>query len=349
MAVTGHDRRLVLQMLAATAASTGSLAVPTSAGAATREAVIEAAKKESGLVWYDHYDRAASDEILAAFRRAYPFVKQAEFVDVPSAQKTAKIVQESMAGGPTADVLLNDAAVLQSLFDRGLLLETDWGALGVATSPVMTPTPYIISGITSFDGVIYNTDLVKETDVPRSWDDVVDPKWKGHTGHWMRAAMLVKLTASLGEAKVRDLVGRLAALKPRLFDGLFPLAQAVGAGEISLALTSYDTAVLVAAKGAPVKMVELDPTPMSLICGGIPKYGRSPNTARLFLSWLVTTEGAITFENMTKRGNYFVAGTETSKLLKDRKLSFFTAEQSIAQSKKLNALEAEFSRKLAGR
>src|SRR4029077_12757698 len=96
-------------------------------------------------------------------------------------------------------------------------------------------------------------------------------------------------------------------------------------------------------------MIGLDPTPFGMICGGILKYGRNPNTARLFLAWLASPEGAITFEKMTKRGNFFVAGTETSKLLKDRKLSFFTAEQSIAQAKKLNALEAEFSRKLAGR
>ena len=51
---------------------------------------------------------------------------------------------------------------------------------------------------------------------------------------------------------------------------------------------------------------------------------------------------------MTKRGNYFVAGTETSKILKDRKLSYFTPAESIAQARKLNALETEFSRELAG-
>jgi iron(III) transport system substrate-binding protein len=349
MAVTLYERRLILQMLAVTAASAGSLTVPTSANAASREAVIEAAKKESGLVWYDHYDREASEAILDAFKRSYPFVKNAEFIDVPSAQKTAKIIQESMAGGPTADVLLNDATVQQSLFDRGLTLETDWGALGVATSPVMTPTPYIVLALTPPYVVLYNTELVKEADVPRSWDDAVDVKWKGHTGHWMRAAFFVGLSAGMGEAKARDLVSRLAALQPRLFDGQFPLSQAVGSGEISLAITAYDSAVRIVEKGAPVKLIGLDPTPFGMICGGVLKYGKNPNTARLFLSWLASPEGAITFENMTKRGNYFVAGTETSKLLKDRKLSYFSPEQSIAQAKKLNALEVEFSRKLAGR
>jgi iron(III) transport system substrate-binding protein len=349
MTAARYERRLVLQMLAAAAANAGGLAVSTHAGAATGEAVIAAAKGESGLVWYDHYDRAAAEGTLAAFQRAYPFVKKTEFVDVPSAQKTAKIIQESMAGGPTADVLLNEASVQQSLFDRGLLLETDWAALGVATSPVMTPTPYMILALTPPYVVLYNTDLVKEADVPRSWDDTVDPKWKGHTGQWMRAAMFVNLLPAMGEAKARDLVVRLAALQPRLFDGQFPLSQAVGSGEISFAVTAYDSAVRIVEKGAPVKIVGLDPTPIGMISAGVLKYGRNPNTARLFLSWLATPEGAITFETMTKRGNYFVAGTETSKLLKDRKLSYFTPEQSIAQSKKLNALEVEFSRKLAGR
>jgi iron(III) transport system substrate-binding protein len=336
-------------MLAAAAATAGGLATPNLADAATREATIAAAKGESGLVWYDHYDHAAAEGIFAAFRHAYPFVKQAEFVDVPSAQKTAKIVQESMAGGPTSDVLLMDASTLEALFKRAMLLETDWAALGVATSPVMTPTPYMILTTTATYVVLYNTDRVKGADVPQSWDDAVDPKWKGHTGHWMRAAFFVSLVPALGEAKARDLLRRLVALQPRLFDGLFPLSQAVGSGEISLAITAYDSAVRVMEKGAPVKMAGFDPMPLALICGGILKYGKNPNTARLFLSWLATPEGAITFEKMTKRGNFFVAGTETAKLMKDRKLSYFTADQSIAQAKHLNALEAEFSRELAGR
>jgi iron(III) transport system substrate-binding protein len=349
MAASFYARRRFLQLAAAATAGAGSLAMPTLAAAAGRDEVIEAAKRESGLVWYDHYDRTASEAILGAFQRAYPFVKKVEVVDVPSAQKTAKIIQESMAGGPTTDVLLNDAAVQQSLYSRGLLLESDWAALGVATSPIMTPTPYMVLATTAIDLLLYNTTLVKEQDVPHSWEESVDPKWHGRIGQWMRAATFVHLIPGMGEAKVRDLVDRLAALRPRMFNGLFPLAQAVGSGEIAFAITSYDTAVLVADKGAPVKTVELDPTPLSLICGSVPKYGRNPNTARLFLSWLASAEGAITFENQTKRGNYFVKGTQASKLLKGRKLSYYTSEQSIAQAKTLNALETEFARKIASR
>jgi ABC-type Fe3+ transport system substrate-binding protein len=337
-------RRLVLQMLAAAAA-----ARPGFAFAATREATIEAAKSETGLVWYDHYDRAAAEGVMAAFQRAYPFVKAPQFVDVPAAQKTAKIIQESMAGGPTADVLLDGPATHRSLFDRGLLLETDWAALGVATSPVMTPTPYMILTTTAPDVVLYNTDLVKPAEVPRSWDEAADPKWTGRTGQWMRAAFFVDLVPALGEAGARDLASRVAAQRPRLFEGQFPLSEAVGSGELALAITAYDSATRVVEKGAPVKFEAIDPTTLALICGAIPKYGKNRNTARLYLAWLATPEGAIIFEAQTKRGNFFVPGTRTASFLKDRKLSFFTAEQSIAEAAKLNALEAEFSRTLAGR
>ena len=344
-----RDRRRFLRSLAGTTLTATGVAVGRYAMAANRDDVIKGAGGEGGLVWYDHYDREAAEGILAAFKRTYPFVKTAEFVDVPSAQKTAKIIQESMAGGPTTDVLLHGAAVTQSLYDRGLLLEADWEALGVKPSPVVMPTSYMIVATTAPYTLLYNTDQVKAADVPQSWDDALDPKWSGRTGHWMRAAFFVDMLPAVGEDGARDMAKRLAALKPRLFDGQFPLAEAVGSGEIALAVTAYDSCVRMVEKGAPVKFAVLDPTPLPLITGSVLKYGKNPNTARLFLAWLATPDGAITFENMTKRGNYFVAGTETAKALQGHKLSFLTAEQSISEAKKLNALETEFSRILSGR
>lgn len=349
MAPYPYSRRQFLHGVTATTALAGTFAHIDPLAAASQDETIAAAKTESGLVWYDHYDGGAADGILADFQRAYPFVKNVQFVDVPSAQKTAKIVQESTAGGPTADVLLHGASVTQSLYQRGFLLDTDWAALGVATSPTLTPTPYMIIATTAPYAALCNTNLVKAADYPQSWNDMVDAKWQGHTGHWMRAAFFVDIIPAIGEAAARDLATRLAALRPRLFDGQFPLAEAVGSGEISLAITAYDSAVRMVEKSAPVKLIIVDPTPVPLIAGSVLKYGKNPNTARLFLAWLGRPEGAIVFEKWTKRGNYFVNGTEISKVLKGHKISYFNAQESIDQASKLNALETEFSRLLAGR
>lgn len=119
---------------------------------------------------------------------------------------------------------------------------------------------------------------------------------------------------------MRDLLGRLAALQPRLSDGLFPLAQTVGSGEISLAMTAYDSAVRVRGEGRSGQDRRARSDAVRHDLRRDLKYGKNPNTARLFLSWLATPEGAITFEKMTKRGNFLVAGTEISKLLKDRQI-----------------------------
>jgi iron(III) transport system substrate-binding protein len=340
------DRREFARLATACGAA---LALPGHGRAATRDEIIEAAQKESGLVWYDHYDRDAAEAILAAFKKTYPFVKKPEFVDTPSAQKTAKITQESTAGGPTADVLLNDAVVQQQLWERGFLLEADWGALGVPVSPTTTPTKYMLMALTPPYVVLSNNDQVKQTDIPRTWDDAVSEKWRGKTGHWMRASFFVGLLPALGEDKARDLVTKLAALKPRLFDGQFPLAQAIGSGEIAQGIVAYDSAIRIVEKGAPVTMTSIEPSTLSTICGSVLKHGRNPNTARLFLAWLATPEGAIKFESETKRGNYFVEGTATRKLLAGQKVSYHQPADAIAQSKKLNGLEVEFSRRLAGR
>ena len=348
LSVTAYNRRSFLHAVAAASALGGTLA-DARASSPSREEVIQAAKSESGLVWYDHYDAGAARSILENFQRTYPFVKKVEFVDVPSAQKTAKVVQESMAGGPTADVLLHGASVTQSLYQRGFLLETDWSALGVAVSPVLTPTAYMIIATTAPYAALYNTNLVKDADIPQTWNDMTDQKWKGRTGHWMRASFFVDIIPAMGENESRALVQRLAALQPRLFDGQFPLAEAVGSGEIALAITAYDSAVRMVEKSAPVKLVVIDPTPVPLISGSVLKYGKNPNTARLFLAWLGRPEGAIMFEKFTQRGNYFVDGTKISKVLKGHKVSYYTASESIAQAGKLNALEAEFSRALTGR
>lgn len=348
MSGPNYNRRHFLHALGAATALSGTV-THARANAPSREEVIEAAKSESGLVWYDHYDAEAARSILENFQRAYPFVKKVDFIDVPSAQKTAKVVQESMAGGPTADVLLHGTAVTESLHQRGFLLEADWAALGVATSPVLTPSAYMIVATTAPYAALCNTSLVTGADMPQTWNDMVDPKWQGRTGHWMRAAFFVEIIPAIGESAARDLAKRLASLRPRLFDGQFPLAEAVGSGEIALAITAYDSAVRMVEKSAPVKLVLIDPTPVPLIVGSVLKYGKSPNTARLFLAWLGRPEGAVMFEKFTKRGNYFVDGTEISKVLKGHKLSYYTAAESIAQASKQNALETEFSRTLTGR
>src|SRR6202012_1963565 len=140
------------------------------------------------------------------------------------------------------------------------------------------------------------TRISPEDGATQSVDELVDPTWTGRPGHWLRAPDFPQLRAVLGEDKTRDLARRMSAQKPRMFDGLFPLAQAIGSGELSVCVTSFDSATRVIESGAPVRMTPLDVTPVNLLYGGVLKHGQSPNTAQLFLSWLATKNGGLIFE-----------------------------------------------------
>jgi iron(III) transport system substrate-binding protein len=337
------NRRHVVKGIAAA----GSMSVMGGApawSAETLDSVIEGAKKEGGILWYEAFSRQEGEIVLKAFQKKYPFVQKLDYSEVPASQKQARFVQESLAGGPTTDIFLSSSAGLETFKTQGLLLPSDWKALGVDTSPVKTPNPYLIHYTTAVYVGLYNPTRVSDADAPKNWDDLINPKFKGRVGTWSRPPGFVVLSTAWGADKVRDYVKKLAALEPRLYQGTYPLAQAVGAGEVDVgAVGSYDASMRILQKGAPLKMVPLDPTPLSLLYGSVAKYGKNPNTAKLFVMWMASAEGALVFEKVTFRGNHLVPETNTAKIIAGRNLTFFQPGEEVTHAKEYNALERELA------
>ena len=328
------------------------LVVAAMAGAAAAQTLDEvkaAAAKEGKVVWYDSLPRAEGDAILAEFQKAFPFIKSAEYLEVPGAAKTARITQESRAGGPTADVTLDGPASGMRHAASGFLLAVDWKALGVEMSKERTPNEYLIAITTPLFGVLYNTDKVKESEAPKTYADLVDPKWTGRVGTWSRAIGFVILAADWGEDKTTDLVKKFSALKPKLYRSTYAAAQSVGAGEVDLIYGIYHTSVPTIEKGAPVKWVFLEPVPVGPLYGVLLKHGRNPNAGKLLLAWLGSTEGALVYEKVSKRGNPFIPATETAKLLAGKKISMFDTKTEVEKADWYNDLEASYGRMLQGR
>lgn len=321
----------------------------THASAQTLDEVKAAAAKEGKVVWYDSLPRAQGDAILAAFQKAFPAIKSVEYLEVPGAAKTARITQESRAGGPTADVTLDGAAAGMRHAGSGFLHKVDWKALGVETSKERTPNEYMVAVTAPMFGILYNTNKVKDNEAPKSFDELADAKWAGRVGTWSRAIGFVIVAADMGEEKTTALVGKFSALKPKLFRSTYAAAQSVGAGEVDLIFGIHHTALPTIEKGAPVKWRFLEPVPVSALYGVLLKHGKNPNAGKLLLAWLGSKEGALAYEKVAKRGNPFIAETETSKMLKGRKLAMFDVDTEVAKAKWYNDLEAKFGRMLQGR
>lgn len=283
------------------------------------------AQDEGEVVWYESSPDDQFAKIASAFHKRYPKIKL-DHVRLRGGDTATRIIAESQANAPTADVATTGLEILMAVDQRGLLMRSDWKEIGLPQK--LIATPYGLISMASIYCVVYNTKLVSAQDAPKNWDDVLSPKWKNKVGIWQKPAGLALSTPAWGEEKVLAFASKLAEQNPVVFQSTFPLNDAVAAGEILVGMTIYHTAMAAVKKGAPVKLVFCDPTPYEPLCSGIPTKAKHPNAAKVFVRWLLSLEGAEAYESATNRGNPWIEGTDTYKLLVGKNLSTFSPEQS---------------------
>jgi len=280
-----------------------------------------AAENEGEALWYDSSPEDQTAKILTAFNAAYPKVKVKHIRLVGGVDIAARMVQEARAAGQSADVATLAVDQVWALNNRGLLSGADWQKYGVPKE--LVPQPFAVLTTASVYVAIYNTQLVKPAEAPKQWEDLLHPRWKGRIGTWSSAQALTQLVPAWGSDKTSEYVDKFAAQNPVLYKSNFPLAQAVAAGELPVALGIYHAAQPAISKGAPIKVVMLNPTTKSTVYSVVAKHAPNPNTARLFVVWLTSPEGAKAYEDATARGNPVLASTRTSAMLKGLQQSEF--------------------------
>lgn len=287
--------------------------------------LVAAAEKESGsLIWYDSSPADQANEILSDFRKEYPFVKEAKHVVLRAGDVGSRVAQESQAGSSTADVVTVDAATLGQLNERKLLTDIDWTANG-APEEVAPNDTMIVSGASVFV-FLYNTDEVSKGDAPKTWDDIVDPKWEGEAGTWEKPYAFAELVPALGGDKATEYHDNFTALKPSKYQSTFPLAQAVGAGEVNVGVGIHHAAQPAMTAGSPIGVSIPDPTPITLIYSSVPTKSKNSKTGELFATWLTTQKGATSYDEATQRGNVLLPGTDAHDMVEGRELSDFAAD-----------------------
>jgi iron(III) transport system substrate-binding protein len=140
----------------------------------------------------------------------------------------------------------------------------------------------------------YNTRLVTKEELPASYGDLLQPRWKGRLGieasdeDWFAA-----LVQSLGEEKglkfFRDLVATNGLSVRR---GHTLLTQLVAAGEVPFALTVYNfTAEQLKQKGAPLEWFVLPPVIARANGVAVARHARRPHAALLYYDFMIGEEG----------------------------------------------------------
>jgi iron(III) transport system substrate-binding protein len=294
------------------------------AAAGGLDSIIAAANKEGKLMWYESSPDDQFAKVEAAFNKRYPKIKL-EQTRLRGAEVGTRIIAESQANAPTADVGTTGLDILIALNDRGLLAKPNWTEFGIPGS--LIATPYATITRASIYIFSYNTKLVSEAEAPKKWEDMLLPKWKGKIGLWQKNTALAFLQPVWGEEKTIDYTKKLADQKPVLYQSNMNLNDAMAAGEILVSITNYHSVFPTIERGGPVKIVFPEFIPYEAICSSIPAKSPSPNAAKVFLNWLSSFEGSTAYERATYSGNPWITGTETYKVLNGKKLSSFKPEQ----------------------
>jgi len=261
-------------------------------------ALIEAARKEGQVVWYSTLIVNQITRPLAlAFEKKYPGIK-VQYSRATSTDVALKITGEARAGRIQADIFdgsntvfpLGDADLVESYpveSAKGYPPELrdangTWTALNVY---------FMTAG--------YNTDLVKGADIPKSFDDLLNPKWAGKMA-WTTdptvngpPGFIQNILALKGEAVGMAYLKALAAQKVVNI----PAAQRVVldkviAGEFPIGLMIFNHhAAISAEQGAPVAWARLEPFPSNANMISMVKGAPHPNAAKLFLEFVLSVEG----------------------------------------------------------
>lgn len=264
-----------------------------SMGQTEREALlVKGAREEREVMFYGTTPVTQVAVLRKAFNTRYPFVELKHFYGVRQVILN-KAMSEFRSGSNLADVLMTDVSYGALFIKEGI------------SHPFTTPdAKRYVRGSYDENGqwytmymltmaLMYNKNMVKPVDVPRSYQDLLDPKWKGKMIFDPEAAyIMAAMEHAWGKEKARDYLTRLAKQDLILRRGSALTTQLVAAGEQPIAIVvNGETTAEVRDKGAPIGFSLLAPKIIKPNGFFIAKKAPHPHAALLFTDWMLSEEG----------------------------------------------------------
>lgn len=276
----------------ATAAKPG--AGPTAAELDARWAPIyEKAKVEGVLNWYASTNRDNAKPVLDAFAKKFPGIK-VEHLRAGGEEIVQRAIAEAKAGRDTADAFETGSNLLYYAVEAGVLKKHDWPAyqrLEGARAPDGTwmGSRYILYG------VMVNSDRVKKEEYPRTWEDLLAPRWSGGkiAVEETNDTWALSLIKSMGRDKALDYMRKLKAQQTVATNGNTQTAQQLAAGEFDAFAGAFAHSVISLKydKKAPVDWASIEPIFIAPHGLGIAAKAPHPNAAQLFAEFAASDEG----------------------------------------------------------
>ena len=283
--------------------------------------LIEGAKKEGKVMFYtglivDQVVRPVKD----AFEKEYPFI-QVDFFRANAERLAQRMLAEyqskryevDLVSGSSAATILQRAGMMQRFYSPP-----------IAEYPPELKDPKGFWGSTNvyFMTLGYNTRLVKPNELPKSYEDLLNPRWRGQT-MWSTSRgsgapqfignILISKGQEAGKSYLQKLKQQNIAKSTASARQILDL---VIAGEYPMAIQIFNHhAYISKTAGAPVEWHPLEPVTATNNAVGIAKHAPHPHASMLFLDFMLSRKGQRVFQ----AANYLPAHPEVAALQADLK------------------------------
>jgi iron(III) transport system substrate-binding protein len=256
--------------------------------------VLQGAKKERELVVYTSAPVDDYAAFSAAFEKKYGVKVRVWRASSEKVQQRG--VTEARAGRFDVDVFDTNGPEMEALHREKILQEVKSPYLADLIPEAIMPHREWVGTRLNIFALAYNTKLVKKDELPKKWEDLADPRWKGRLG--IEAAdedWFAGVVGQLGEDRGLKLFREIASKNGlSVRKGHTLLTQLVAAGEVPLALTVYNyKAEQLKNKGAPIDWFVIPPAIARPNGIGMARRAPHPHAAVLFYDFMISDAQAL--------------------------------------------------------
>ena len=256
--------------------------------------LVEAAKKEGKVVWYTSLVLPSAEKVAKLFETAYPGIK-VEVHRTGSQRVLQRVMQELQANIKNVDVIhTSDAGHFVLLKEKKLLMK--YTPAGVEKFPAgfKDKDGYYYGLRATVNAIFYNTKTVSAAEAPKSWKDLLDPKWKGKmvTAHPGYSGVIATHVLALEHLHGWDYFKQLAQNRLMLVQSANDPPGVVASGERVIAVNGGEySAYQLKKKGNPIEIVyPKEGVPLVVSPTAIASFTLRPNAAKLFTDFTFTRE-----------------------------------------------------------
>jgi iron(III) transport system substrate-binding protein len=276
----------------------------------------EGARREGSLLIYTTGTQIKP--LIDRFEQKYPYVR-VELGRASSADTARKVVEEYRAGYHKVDAF--------ELASHGLVVPRDEKILQPFRSPELAAFAadaveagrHWVVVRESYTGIGFNTKLLPPEKAPKTYQDLLDPQWKGRMAISGVSTTAINWVGTMLIAQGRDFVRKLGAQNIRVYNLTGrALANLMTAGEVMLSPTIYNSHVAASArKGAPLGWFAPGPVPVTDSGVAVARKAPHPHAAMLFVDFLMSKESQALYQQLgydSPRSDAVGAGAKLQRL-----------------------------------